>query len=575
VPTAKQGQLPQDFRVSRSPGSLCDLHRQTSARQGPRIAWRFRHWQRFRDLSYRATRRQADRAAAGLITLGIQPGDRVGILSENRIEWPISDLAVLSTGAADVTLHAPLSAEQVQFQLAHSESRGVFVSGQVQADKVFSQLDALPLLEFLVSFDPIELPASLAPGRLNHLSWQGLCHRGALAGLESEIAVREENLHPESLATLIYTSGTTGNPKGVMLTHGNLLSNVDSMLPIADLRPTDTLLSWLPYSHVYARLTDNYLATGAGITVALAGSMETLLSDLDAVKPSWMTAVPRFYEKLWTSVESLNPDKRTSQLQDIFGPRIRQLSSGGAPLPMHVCDGFSEAGLPIFEGYGLTETSPVIAFNHPAAFRFGSVGQAIPGVEVRIADDGEILTRGPHVMRGYWKNQEATDEIICDGWFHTGDVGHLDDDGFLFITDRKKDLFVTSAGKNIAPGVLERIITTDPLFDQAVVYGDGRKFISAVVVPNLDQLAADLPDTDWQEASTAGLLTSTTILAHVQDRIDTLMQAVSNPERVKRCLVLSEPFQLANDELTATLKVRRRHIIAKYESQLETFYQED
>ena len=555
--------------MTESVGNLCHLHRTMSRRMGDKIAMRFPSLGRFRDISYRDVRRQADRAAAGLITLGIAPGDRVGILSENRVEWPIADLGILSAGAADVTMHAPLSADQVEYQLGHSEARGVLVSNQDQADKVIARLDDLPDLEFLVSFESVTLPES----RLLQLSWQGLCHRGARASLDDQIASREQALDSSSLATLIYTSGTTGNPKGVMLTHGNLLSNVESMIPIAFLEPDDILLSWLPYSHVYARLTDNYLATGAGITVALAASIDTLIDDLDTIKPTWLTAVPRFYEKIWAGVEALDPDTRANRLKTIFGPRIRQLNSGGAPLPRHVCDGFDQAGLPILEGYGLTETSPVISFNHAEAYRFGSVGLPIPGVEVRIAQDGEILTRGPHVMAGYWKNPEATEAVIVDGWFHTGDVGTIDEDGFLSITDRKKDLFVTSAGKNVAPAVIERLLTTDPLFDQAVVYGDGRNFISAVVVPNLPLLETLATTNDTTVETADGLITSPELLAIIDSKVSELMESVSQPERVKKCLVLDKPFQLENDELTATLKVRRRHIIAKYEDRLEAFYE--
>ncbi len=555
--------------MTESVGNLCHLHRTMSRRMGDKIAMRFPSLGRFRDISYRDVRRQADRAAAGLITLGIAPGDRVGILSENRVEWPIADLGILSAGAADVTMHAPLSADQVEYQLGHSEARGVLVSNQDQADKVIARLDDLPDLEFLVSFESVTLPES----RLLQLSWQGLCHRGARASLDDQIASREQALDSSSLATLIYTSGTTGNPKGVMLTHGNLLSNVESMIPIAFLEPDDILLSWLPYSHVYARLTDNYLATGAGITVALAAGIDTLIDDLDTIKPTWLTAVPRFYEKIWAGVEALDPDTRANRLKTIFGPRIRQLNSGGAPLPRHVCDGFDQAGLPILEGYGLTETSPVISFNHAEAYRFGSVGLPIPGVEVRIAQDGEILTRGPHVMAGYWKNPEATEAVIVDGWFHTGDVGTIDEDGFLSITDRKKDLFVTSAGKNVAPAVIERLLTTDPLFDQAVVYGDGRNFISAVVVPNLPLLETLATTNDTAVETADGLITSPELLAIIDSKVSELMESVSQPERVKKCLVLDKPFQLENDELTATLKVRRRHIIAKYEDRLEAFYE--
>ena len=554
--------------MTESARNLCDLHRTMCRRMGDKAAWRYQVSGHYQDISFHDVRRQADRVAAGLISLGINPGDRVGILSENRVEWPIADLGVLSAAAADVTMHAPLSAEQVEFQLGHSEARGVVVSNQAQADKVMARLDQLPDLEFLVALDPVSLPES----RLVQLCWQELCDRGSLESLEQEIFDREAALDDSSLATLIYTSGTTGDPKGVMLTHGNLLSNVEAMIPIAFLEPDDILLSWLPYSHVYARLTDNYLATGAGITVAMAASIDTLLDDLDTIKPTWLTAVPRFYEKVWSAVESLDPEARAERLVAIFGPNIRQLNSGGAPLPRHVCDGFDQAGLQIFEGYGLTETSPVITFNHAKAYRFGSVGLTIPGVEVKIAEDGEILTRGPHVMAGYWKNPEATAEVIVDGWFHTGDVGTIDEQGYLSITDRKKDLFVTSAGKNVAPAVIERLLTADPLFEQAVVYGDGRNFISAVVVPDGGELQSVAESLGCEIICDDGCVTSTQLLEYIDSKIELLMQAVSNPERVKRCLVLEKPFGLEDNELTATLKVRRRHIIAKYEEQLSAFY---
>ena len=556
-----------------SVGNLCHLHRAISRRMGDKAALKYQVDGHYQDISYTDVRRQADQAAAGLISLGIQPGDRIGLLSENRVEWPMADLAVLSTAAADVTMHAPLSAEQIEYQLQDSEARAVLVSNQDQADKVVARLDKLPNLEFLVSFETVSLDA-ISPHhpRPTQLDWQELCHRGTLTNLDNEIAKREDALDESSLATLIYTSGTTGNPKGVMLTHGNLLSNVRAMMQVAFLEPDDILLSWLPYSHIYARLTDNYLASAAGITVALARNIDSLLDDLDTIQPTWMTAVPRFYEKIWNAVEALDTDARNSRLVEIFGPRIRQLNSGGAPLPRHVCDGFAEAGVPIYEGYGLTETSPVITFNHAQAFRFGSVGLPIPGVEIRIAQDGEILTRGPHVMAGYWKNTQATEQAIVDDWFHTGDVGTIDHDGFLAITDRKKDLFVTSAGKNVAPAVIERLLTADPLFEQAVVYGDGRKFISAVVVPNLDLLETVAENLGCAIDCQDGCVTNTQLLDYIDSKVQHLMQVVSQPERVKKCLVLEKPFGLADDELTATLKVRRRHIIAKYEDRLETFY---
>jgi long-chain acyl-CoA synthetase len=552
------------------PQNLTSFHRETCRRCGTNVALRFKRWGRYQDLSWTDYRRQADGTAAGLIELGINPGDRVAILSENRYEWLVADHAILSCGAVNVPLHAPLTAPQAAYQLEHSDARGIFVSCQAQADKVAAVLDSLPQLEFVVSFEPVNpLP------RLKHFAWAGLMHRGWLrsgAALE-EIISREAKIAGNDLATLIYTSGTTGNPKGVMLTHDNLLSNALATRQLADIQPGDVQLSWLPYSHIYARTVDHYLTTAAGTTLALAESVDTLVTNLAETQPMWMNSVPRFYEKVWSGIETFAPEKRAPELRRIFGRNIRHLSSGGAPLPKHIGKVFYDLGLPIFEGYGLTESSPVISFNCETRHRLGSVGPAIGGVEVRIADDGEILTRGPHVMKGYWKDPQATARAIVDGWLYTGDVGHVDADGFLFITDRKKDLIITSGGKNIAPTELERLLISDPLIDQAVVYGDRRPFVVAIVVPNFAKLEEEMNSHGWKVEVADGFIRTPAVLAFYQGRIDKLMEAVSQPERVKACLVLSRPFQVADEELTATLKLRRRHIIGKFEPQLAALYE--
>jgi long-chain acyl-CoA synthetase len=550
--------------------NLSDMHRSQCRLLGPRTAVRFKRDGLYHDLSWTEYRWLADRAAAGLIELGVNAGDRVAILAENRYEWLIADEAILSTGAADVPLHAPLAPRQVEYQVGHSQSRGIVVSGQHQADKVFHVLEALPNLEFLISFDPVVSPTE----KIRVFTWNGLMQRGSRANKQEEILRRESKITGKDLATIIYTSGTTGNPKGVMLTHGNLLENAKTTLEIGPRDPSDVLLSWLPYSHIYARTCDLYVPAIAGSTVALAESMDTLVINLAETWPTWLTSVPRFYEKVWTRVECMPPEQRTVTLKKIFGPRIRQLSSGGAPLPKHVCQGFFDAGLPLLEGYGLTETSPVVSFNRVDDYRIGTVGKAIPGVDIKIAADGEILVRGPNIMQGYWRNPEATAEVIeKDGWFHTGDVGHLDADGYLTITDRKKDLIITSAGKNIAPSELERLLVSDIYIDQAVVYGDGRRFVSALIVPNFEQLRAKAAELKCQlESSPEGFLRTPSLNEFFAQRIDAVMQEVSNPERVKKFLVLDRPFQLDADELTATLKVRRNHIIGKFERHLAALY---
>ncbi|HEV3166530.1 MAG TPA: AMP-dependent synthetase/ligase [Isosphaeraceae bacterium] len=551
--------------------NLATMHRTTAERLGPRPALRYKRHGLYHDLPWTNYRRQADGAAAALVDLGIQTGDRVGILAENRYEWLIADIAIVSAGGADVPMHAPLSSVQAEYQLFHSGARGVIVSNQAQADKVLAVLDRLPDLEFLVAFDPVE-----TEGRIQTFSWDGIKqigHRLGEPGLRGVLA-RERALNRESLATIIYTSGTTGQPKGVMLSHGNLLSNVEAVLAISETHADDIQLSWLPYSHIYARTVDHYMTIMAGELLCLAESINTLVENLAETQPTWMTGVPRFYEKVWASVEHIPKEERKKALQRIFGPRLRQLSSGGAPLPKHVAEGFFEAGILLLQGYGLTETSPVITFNRLASYRLETVGQAIPGVEIKIAPDGEILTRGPHVMLGYWKNPEATRETIVDGWLHTGDVGHLDADGFLTITDRKKDLIITSGGKNIPPSELERLLVSDPYIDQAVVYGDAKPFVSALIVPNFPSLQAKAQELGCTMEVKGDLIESPPVHAFLADRIERLMQSLSQPERVKAFLILARPFQVETEELTATLKLRRRHIIQKYIDSLNALYAE-
>ncbi|MGQ0637020.1 MAG: AMP-dependent synthetase/ligase [Planctomycetaceae bacterium] len=554
------------------PSNLASMHRAACERFGPRAALRFKRFGRYEDLSYSEYRRLADGAAAGLIELGIVPGDRVALFSENRFEWLVADHAILSAGAVNVPLHAPLTGPQAAYQIGHSDARGVIIGHQAQADKIAAVLDQLPHLEFLISFEPVQFPS-----RLTHWTFPGLIHRGWQQGEagRSEILRREAARSEDSLATIIYTSGTTGIPKGVMLTHGNLLSNALTTACVHETEPGDVQLSWLPFSHIYARTVDHYFSSATGATLALADSVDTLLVNLAETHPAWMNAVPRFYEKVWASVEHLPLPERATRLRGIFGPRLRYVSSGGAPLPKHTGAGLTECGIPVYEGYGLTESSPVISFNSPGTAKLGTVGRALPGVEVQIAPDGEILTRGPHVMKGYWKNPEATAETIVDGWLKTGDVGTLDADGYLSITDRKKDLIITSGGKNIAPSELEHLLVSDPFIDQAVVYGDRRPFVTAIVVPALANLEAHCQASGWQLDTADGFIRNEAVLTFYGERIENLMKSVSQPERVKKFLLLARAFQLADEELTATLKVRRRHIVSRFEPQLAALYEPD
>lgn len=550
--------------------NLAQMFQTISRKLGRKTALRYKIDGLYRDLSWDEYRQQVEQAAAGLVSLGLALGDRVALSSENRWEWLLTDMAILSAGLADVPLHASLVPRQVAYQVENSVARGMVVSGQAQADKFAAVQEGLPNVQFLISFEPIRWEGSVP-----HFTWDGLKARGArfLQQYPNTIQDRAATLDRESLATIIYTSGTTGNPKGVMLTHGNLLSNAEGMLKVAVVEPDDVLLSWLPYSHIYARTCDHYTPMLGESVVALAENMETLVRNLAETQPTWMTAVPRFYEKVWSMVEALPPEVRKAKLPQVFGQRIKWLSSGGAALPPKIAEGFLASGLTLVQGYGLTETSPVISFNRRDNFKLASVGQTIPGVEVKIAADGEILTRGPHVMKGYWQNPEATAEVIeKDGWFHTGDIGYLDEDGFLFITDRKKDLIVTAGGKNVAPAELERILTSDPHLEHAVIFGDGRPFVSAILVPQPQMLQLRAKELGCTIDLDGEWVTTPALHKYFAQRVEELMQAVSKPERVKKFLILGRPLAIEKEELTPKLSVRRKAIIAKYEKQLSALY---
>jgi long-chain acyl-CoA synthetase len=415
--------------------------------------------------------------------------------------------------------------------------------------------------------------AALA-GHEGLLSWEAFQQRGrqALPRLAAELARREAALGLDDLATIMYTSGTTGNPKGVMLTHGNLLSNVEATLDRSGQESGDVVLSWLPYTHIYARTIDHYSTLASGVLLCVAESADTLVQDLADVQPTHMASVPRFYEKVLAAVADPDPKVTAQRLRDIVGPRVNWLSSGGAPLPSAVARAYVEAGVLVLQGYGLTETSPVISFNSKEAYKLDTVGRPLPGVEVKIAADGEVLTRGPHVMKGYWKNAAATAEAIRDGWFHTGDLGELDADGFLKITGRKKELLVLSNGKKIVPGFLEGLLQADPCIDQAVICGEGRNFLTALLVPHWANVRAALTAEGIALNNHIEDATCAPVMDLLRRRVRTALADVSNAEQVKKFLIVPQPFSIAEEELTVSLKLRRNVVLAKYARQLDELY---
>ena len=372
----------------------------------------------------------------------------------------------------------------------------------------------------------------------------------------------------------MYTSGTTGNPKGVMLTHGNLVSNASSSLEVQPLDFTHVLLNWLPLSHIFARTVDHYQTLIAGTDLVLAESADTVIENVQEVQPTHLACVPRLYEKVLAACASPDPEVTRKRLRHMFGTRIYWLSSGGAPLPPGIASVYMEAKLPLYQGYGLTETSPVVSFNRPWANKIGTVGQALPGVDIKIGPDGEVICRGPNIMKGYYRNPQATAEVLHDGWFQTGDLGQLDAEGFLSITGRKKELMVLSNGKKLVPSHLEGLLIADDCIDQAAIYGEGRNFVSALIVPHWDILKKALQNrgvelTDWTPEVRCQRIRKCCLL---RERIDQQLAHVSTWEQVKKFVVLTQPFSIAAEELTVSLKLRREVVWAHNAKVLEGLY---
>lgn len=531
----------------------------------------------YRPISWRTVRDEVWALSAGLIRRGIQSGDRVAILAENSYAWVIADLAILHAGAISVTLHFPLTPSQVQEQLHDSEAVAIFVSNATQAQKVDQVRAQLPALKHFFSFEPI---SGWVP--LRQLQEEG---RQLLFDKPNLVDETAESLTWESIATLIYTSGTTGDSKGVMLSHGNLLSSVYAAIRVFP--PPDrpyVMMNFLPLSHIYARTCDYLTALALGVELAFAESIDTLREDLQAVRPHMINGVPRFYEKVRGRVLETTQSKpflrmlgkfaRKKGLQRAFGGRLIWAVSGGAALDPQVAEFYWEHGVELYQGYGLTEASPVIASNRPGANRIDTVGVAFPGVEVRLAEDGEILARGPNIMKGYWRKPEATAEAIdSDGWLHTGDVGTIVDGQYLRITDRKKDLFVLAGGKNIAPAAIETALARNAYIEQAVVYGDKKKFVSALIVPDFYALENWAHQQGISFATGEDLIHHPEVYAWMEKQVQESLQGFAPYEQVKRFLLLSEPFTFEAGDVTITLKMRRARIIERYRHRLDALYE--
>ena len=574
-------------------------------------ALRYKVAGRWQAISYESLLERVHAASCGLLDLGVRAGDRVAILSENRPEWAISDYACLTARAADVPVYPTLPAHQIAYILRDSGAVAVFVSTRAQLEKVRDIRNEVPALRQIIAFDH-----GLEDDDV--LSFDGFLERGRRTR-DRWPRWREEALaaRPGDLATLIYTSGTTGDPKGVMLTHGNITSNVTTSCPILEVNERDECLSLLPLSHIFERMAGHYLMMQAGVIINYAESIEAVGANLVEVRPTITFAVPRLFEKIYaraleTAVSGSPVKKRIffwakrvgelwadlvlagrpvpldlrfaraladrvvfARFRSRTGGRLRYFVSGGAPLNREIGRFFYAAGLPILEGYGLTETSPVITVNTPADYKLGTVGKPIPGVEVKIADDGEILTRGPHVMQGYYNKPEATREAIdAEGWFHTGDIGVLDAQGFLRITDRKKDLIVTAGGKNIAPQPIESALKLNKYITNAVVLGDRRKFPIALLVPNFDRLEAWARAQGQSWADQEALVALPAVQTLLADEARKNLRDFAQYEVPKKFLILSRDFSIEGGELTPKLSVRRRIVEERHRQSIDALYAE-
>jgi long-chain acyl-CoA synthetase len=545
--------------------------------------------------------------ARALRALGVKRGDRVALFSPNRPEWHIADLAVLGLGAVTVPLYFNEAPERIVYILNDSGARIVVAAGAMPAQRLVECRERLAGIEqIIVAGAPASAPRELL--RLEALI-------GAPTAEDvAEYRRRAREVSPDDLATIIYTSGTTGQSKGVMLTHGNLSSNAANAIPDVEYRPDDVGLSFLPLAHVYERTVD-YISLFHGVTVAYVERMEDVAAALMEVRPTIVAAVPRFFEKVYAGIVE-EGHRQTGLHRRVFdwslavarravgwraygepaplglrlswrladalvyrkirvrmGGRIRRLSSGGAPLAKELAEFFWAVGVPVYAGYGLTETSPVVSTETEQARRVGTVGRPIPGVEVRIAGDGEILVRGPCVMRGYYNLPEETREVFTDdGWLRTGDLGYLDADGFLTVADRKKDLIKTAGGKFIAPQPIENRLKSSPLILNVVVVGDRRKFVAALIVPNFANVEARARAAGLAFASPGEMVTHPWVRELMAREVERLTGEFAQWEKIKRFALLDHDFTFENGELTFTLKLKRRIVEQRYQEEISRLY---
>jgi long-chain acyl-CoA synthetase len=559
----------------------------------------FKRQQSWVPISSRDLYRDVLGVARTLQSWGVDKGDRVAILSENRPEWAMADFATMLLGAATVPIYTTLTAEQMLGLLRDSGARFIFVSSEAQLQKILA-IQSQCALEKIVVMDPVEAAGTIAMETLR---------QSGPSGRDPAFDARALAVAPDELATIIYTSGTTGTPKGAMLTQENLASNLLHSMDMHEFRSGQVTISFLPLSHVTARHLD-YAMFWHGVTVAYCPFHEQLLAALAEVKPHFFVAVPRVYEKIYKHVQDkartglkrkiynwavavgaahkeevlagrkpgalpwrLADKLFFSRVKAALGGRVQIFISGGAPLGRDLLDSFASLGIRIHEGYGLTETSPVVALNNPQSFRPGSVGRVLKNVQVRIAADNEILVKGPSVFKGYWKMPSETANVFEEGWFRTGDVGHLDEDGFLYITDRKKDLIKTSGGKFIAPQPIEGKLKASTLVAEAAIIADRRKFPSAVIAPHFPALEDWAKINEVNFGSRQELIANKQVVALYEAVVAAVNKDLAQFEKIKKFILVPEEFTIASGALTPTMKLKRRYVEERYRKELDELYE--
>ncbi len=582
-----------------------------AAARGDKPAQRVKVNGTWRDTSWRDLHNVVRHTAQGLIDLGVQPGDRIAILSDSRAEWVQCDLAIQATGAITIPIYPSLLEEQTAYILQNSETSLVFVDTPAQLVKIKNIRDQVPGLRHIVSMAPQAVDDDA-------LSLAALAERGAASdGTAALLDERVSQLTRENEATYVYTSGTTGPPKGVVQTHGNHLAALEMIEAALETQEGEVHLLFLPLAHSFARL-ESFAGLYLGLTTAFAESIDALPDNMQEVRPMFMFSVPRVYEKMYARITSmaasgssakqaifnwsLDVGRQVSALEQrgqpipsglrikhkiahklVFsklharvGGRLRYFFSGGAPLAQEIAEFFHAAGILILEGYGLTETCPVLTGNRPDRYQFGTVGQPFPGVELRIAEDGEILGRGPNIAKGYYKLPEDTAEVFGDdGWFATGDIGEIDAQGFLRITDRKKDLIVTAGGKNVAPQNIENLLKTDRYISQAMVYGDKQKYLTAIVTLDPDEITAYAHQQGIEDTRIDALAAHPEIVKLLDERVTVVNQRLPSFESIIKFVIAPEDFTQEGGELTPTLKVKRKVVTEKYATELAQLYAED